>query len=387
MLEESLRRAFHEQVELTPPGVDRAEEIIRRTRRTRRWRTIGTSVGAVMTFVTLIAGVTLWQLMRAPGRPYDNSVLDADPTALPRPVVTTSIDPHDVASLGLDLRIGDLLWTTDGRRLDLGTFGAVERAYRVPAGWIYGGPAGVFLQPLNGDPVQIAPEGSRWSVSEDGRRVATVSDGELAVATVTPAGVEAGPNVGVPAHAAPTALLGSRVLLVGGPKGGRGYEFVPVEAAAQAVSPEWNPAVAGVFGVRSDAAVGLARAAGEVCLAALRPGGTAMTVAATPLCGFEPAGEDVTYRLSPDGGWLAEPDGDGLSLVSVDNALQGVPSARTCAAAGVRDPIWLDPRTVVAPFDGGVVRCQTDGARRVLAVPVEAGGGWELVPRLGPAER
>ncbi len=120
MLEETLRDAFHDQADLTPAGTDRADRIIRRTNRTRRWRRACTSLAALLAFAFLLGGVAGWQLLRSPRTGYDSSVLAADPTALPQPVTTASISPHDVASLGLDLRIGDLLWTTEGRRLDLG---------------------------------------------------------------------------------------------------------------------------------------------------------------------------------------------------------------------------------------------------------------------------
>ncbi|GAA1887220.1 hypothetical protein [Asanoa iriomotensis] len=384
MLEERLRRAFHDQVELTPAGTDRADQIIHRTRRTKRVRKAGVSIASLLAFSLLVGGVLGWQLLRSPRTGYDNSVFSADPTARPKPLVTASIDPDDVASLGLDLRIGDLLWTTDGRRLDLGANGDVERAYRVPAGWIYSSATGVFLQPVDGAPVQVAPEGSRWSVSEDGRRVAVMTDGQLTMAELSREGAQARGVINVPADSAPTAVLGDRVLVAGTAAGTRGYEFVQVAGASGAANPAWNEAVSGVFGTRSDAAVGLAKAGGQqLCLAALRPAGTAMAVDMTTICGFDHPGEDLTHTLSPDGGWLAQPDGDRLSLLSVDNALADFRSTKACEAAGVRSPIWLDARTVVAPYDGGVVRCQTDGVRKLLRAPASAGTDWALVPRLG----
>jgi len=389
MLEETLRRAFHDRVELTPAGSDRADDIIHRNRRSRRWRKAFTTLGALLAFVLLIGGVTGWQLLRSPRPGYDSSVFAADPTALPQPAVTASINAHDVASLGLDLRIGDLLWTTDGRRLDLGGFGAVDRAYRVPAGWLFGSTGGVYLQPVDGRPVQIAPEGSRWSVSEDGLRIAVVTGDKLSVAELSREGAMPLGTASVPADAAPTAMLGSRVLVAGNAGSARGYEFVTVDDAADVPSPVWNPTVSGVFGIRSDIAVGLAWTANQeqLCLAALHPDGPAMSIKTTKVCGFEPPAEGLTHSLSPDGGWLAEPAGDELSLFSVDSALAvGESAAKKCAAAGVRSPIWVDSSTVVAAYDGGVVRCQTNGERKLLSVPKAAGSGWDLVPRLGSTD-
>ncbi|HTF09172.1 MAG TPA: hypothetical protein VK659_13455, partial [Asanoa sp.] len=169
----------------------------------------------------------------------------------------------------------------------------------------------------------------------------------------------------------------------------RGYEFVTVDDAADVPSPVWNPTVSGVFGIRSDIAVGLAWTANQeqLCLAALHPDGPAMSIKTTKVCGFEPPAEGLTHSLSPDGGWLAEPAGDELSLFSVDSALAvGESAAKKCAAAGVRSPIWVDSSTVVAAYDGGVVRCQTNGERKLLSVPKAAGSGWDLVPRLGSTD-
>ncbi|HEV7707073.1 MAG TPA: hypothetical protein VGP16_02650 [Asanoa sp.] len=387
MLEETLRRALHDRVELTPAGSDRAEHIIRRNRRSRRWRKAFTTVGALLAFVLLVGGVIGWQLLRSPRPGYDSSVFAADPTALPQPATSASINAQDVAGLGLDLRIGDLLWTTDGRRLDLGGFGAVDRAYRVPAGWLFGSTGGVYLQPVDGQPVQIAPEGSRWSVSEDGLRIAVITGVKLSVAELSREGAKPLGTASVPVDAAPTAMLGSRVLVAGNAGSSRGYEFVTVNDAADTASPVWNPAVSGVFGIRSDIAVGLARTDNQLCLAALHPDGPTMLIKPTKVCGFQPAAEGLTHSLSPDGGWLAEPAGDELSLFSVDSALAAdVNAPKKCKAAGVRSPIWVDSSTVVAAYDGGVVRCQTDGVRKLLAVPKAAGSGWDLVPRLGSTE-
>ncbi|MEV4538871.1 hypothetical protein AB0J82_34370 [Asanoa sp. NPDC049518] len=390
MLEERLREAFQDRVELTPAGTNRADQIIHRTSRSRRWRRVGTSLAAVFAFTLLLGGTLGWQLLRSPRTGYDSSVFAADPTALPQPLVTASINPHDVASLGLDLRIGDLLWTTDGRRLDLGSHGDVEMVYRVPAGWLYGNASGgAFLQPVDGRSVEVAPEGSRWTVGDDGRRIAVVADNQLSMAALTREGTKRLGVVNVPADTAPTALLGNRVLATGTVSKGRGYEFVTVVDQSGWADPAWNPAVSGVLGTRSDAALGLAWTAGEkaLCLAALRPGSPGMTVTMTELCGFESPGEGVTNNLSPDGGWLAEPAGDQLRLLNVDNALIGTPTTKVCAAAGVRAPIWIDNTTVVASYDDGVVRCQTDGTRKLLEVPVAAGSSWDLVPRLGSADR
>ena len=154
MLEDSLRQALSEQVELTPAATGRADAVIRRGRAASKRRRVYTGLAAVLSFAMLIVGVTFWQTLV---RPAGSMTFSADPTALPQPAPTASIDERSppaasidersapaastderpvpvesidlalVAGIGLDLRVGNRLLTADGRRLDLVGVGDVDR--------------------------------------------------------------------------------------------------------------------------------------------------------------------------------------------------------------------------------------------------------------------
>jgi hypothetical protein len=370
MLEDSLRQALADQVELTPSAEGRAGAVIRRGRAANKRRGIFTGVAAVLSFAMLIVGVTFWQTLV---RPAGSMTFSADPTALPQPTPMASIDPASIAGVGLDLRVGNRLLTADGRRLDLTGVGDVARVYRVPAGWIYGGAAGFQLLTQNSARVVGGGDGVDWIVSADGRRVAYVNDTMLTVAEMWQSGIVTKARVTVPLGSSPTALVGDQVLLAG--KEGVGYVDVGADGAA---APVWNPSVLGVFGARSDVAAGLVDGS---CLAALRPGTAGVIAEPTPVCGL--AEPTAASSLSPQGDWLVEPTATGLRFIDVDEALAGQSVDKACAAEGVRATAWVNPITVAAAYAGGVLRCDIYGARAVVSLPDQIGKDWHLVPRLG----
>jgi hypothetical protein len=370
MLEDSLRQALADQVELTPSAEGRADAVIRRGRAANKRRGIFTGVAAVLSFAMLIVGVTFWQTLV---RPAGSMTFSADPTALPQPTPMASIDPASIAGVGLDLRVGNRLLTADGRRLDLTGVGDVDRVYRVPAGWVYGGAAGFQLLTQNSARVVGGGDGVDWIVSADGRRVAYVTDTMLTVAEMWQSGIVTKARVTVPLGSSPTALVGDQVLLSGNE--GVGYVDVGADGAA---APVWNPSVLGVFGARSDAATGLVDGS---CLAALRPGTAGVIAEPTPVCGL--AEPTAASSLSPQGDWLVEPTATGLRFIDVDEALAGQSVDKACAAEGVRATAWVNPITVAAAYAGGVLRCDIYGARAVVSLPDQIGKDWHLVPRLG----
>jgi hypothetical protein len=380
MLEDSLRESFHSQVQLTPAASGRIDEVIRRGRAAQRRRLAGSWAVAVTTFVALIAGTAVWQGVTHPRYGQGSSSgFNADPLAGPTPAI--SLDPDDVAGIGLDLRIGDRLWTSDGRRIELAGTGDVTTVYRVPAGWIYGGADGVRLLSPDGATLSSADEAKDWAVSADGQRIAYVAGTSLHVEAIGTRGFTRQSTVAVPKGTAPAALLGDRVLVSAPVAKGRGFGFVDARATG---SPKWNTSVLAVYGTRSDAATGLVRGDnGAGCIAALRPGPNGLAVARGSECELSTPKGDARQRLSPDGGWLAEPSTDNVMLVSVDRALAGLTHAVRCEAPGVRQAAWIDSTTVATASDSGVVRCHTDGSRTVVALPPEAGADWQLVPRLG----
>jgi hypothetical protein len=398
MLEDSLRESFSRQVELTPPATPFVDDVIRRGQRARRRRFAGSSVAAVIVFVVLLSGIGIWQVLTRPGGGISPLTLSADPTAGPSPQV--SLDPGDVAGVGLDLRIGDRLWTTDGRMLKLSGVGAVTTVYRVPAGWLYGGSEGFNLLTDDGRPSGAGFPTARWAVSADGRRIAYVLGSQLHLADIRPDGFLRTASVTVPADAAPAALLGTRVLVSIASGKTRAFDYVDAAPAAGVppVPAAWNTSVLAVFGTRSDVAAALVRPVeGKgACLAALRPTPAGMTVARGSDCGLASPEGEVAHRLSPDGGWLAQPAGGKLELVDLDRSLAAaaaaaagpgaIPAPRrsvACAANGIRQPAWINATTVAAAYRDGVVRCKTDGTSALVALPPQIGSNWTLVPRVG----
>jgi hypothetical protein len=396
MLEDSLRESFSRQVERTPPPTPFVDEVIRRGQRARRRRFAGSAVAAVVAFLVLVSGIGVWQALTRPGGGVNPLMFNADPTAAPSPQV--SLDPGEVAGIGLDLRIGDRLWTTDGRMLALPGVGPVTAVYRVPGGWLYGGSDGVNLLTDGGVPSGDGLATSRWAVSADGRRIAYVIGSGLHLAEIRPNGFHRTVTVSVPADAEPAVLLGTRVLVSVASGRTRAYTYVDpaVPASGPPATDTWNTGVVAVYGTRSDAAAALVRPAdgASPCLAGLRPAATGMTVAQGADCGLAAPQGDATHRLSPDGGWLAQPAGGKLELIDLDRSLAATtaagpgaaPSVRrsvACAANGVRQPAWINVTTVAAAYRDGVVRCRTDGTSTLVALPPQIGSNWTLVPRVG----
>jgi hypothetical protein len=400
MLEDSLRQALSEQVELTPAATGRADAVIRRGRAASKRRRVYTGLAAVLSFAMLIVGVTFWQTLV---RPAGSMTFSADPTALPEPAPTASIDERSppaastdersappastderpvpvesidlalVAGIGLDIRVGNRLLTVDGRRLDLVGVGDVDRVVRVPAGWVYGGRGAFQVLAHDGTGVIGGGDAEAWTVSTDGRRVAYVTDTVLTVAEMWRNEFVTKAHVTVPAGSSPVALVGTKVLI----SGQQGAAYVDVGADVGA-TPTWDPSVRAVFGTGPHAVTGLVN--GD-CLAALTPGATGVVTETTPVCGL--VRPNAASSLSPQGDWLVEATSSGMRFVNVNEALAGRAVDKACAAAGVRATAWVNPITVAAAYAGGVVRCNIHGARVVVAKQDKIGKDWQLVPRLG----
>jgi hypothetical protein len=382
MLEDSLRESFASQVELTPSASARVDEVIRRGRRVRKRRLAGAWAGSVVAFVALIAGTTVWQAIARPRAGGESTTFSADLTGGADPTPMISINPGDVAGIGLDLRIDSQLWTTDGRRIDMSGVGDVTAVFRVPAGWVYGGAEGVQLLTNDGF-TATAGAATGWAVSADGHRIAYVAGTQLVVAAIGTGGFRTTERVAVPAGTAPAALLGDRVLVSAPTRNkARGYGYVGFDGTT--ATPTLNTTVLAVYGTRSDVAAGLVQFAGRgACVAALRPEAGGLVVTRGADCRLSVPDDAAAQPLSPDGGWLAESRADGLHLMNVDSALAGRSQTVDCPARGARQPAWIDPNTVAAASDRGVVRCRTDGSHSLVPLPSGVGGSWQLVPRLG----
>lgn len=374
-LEDDLRQALTEQVELTPAATARADAAIRRGRAAGKRRTVYTGFAAVMAFAMLIVGVTYWQTLVEPA---DGLSFSADPTALPQPTPLASINPASIAGVGLDLRIGNGMLTAEGDRIELSGVGDVTRAYRIPIGWIYGGKDGFQVLTADSGVVIGGGAGTSWTVSPDGRRVAYVDDARLTVAEMWQSGMVVKAHVTVPTGSAPVAFVGQKVLITSA--AGSSYVEVGADGTAQ---PTWNPSVLAVFGAGPDAAAGLVT--GQRCLAALTPSGRdGVRAEPTPVCGL--AEPTPASSLSPDGDWLVEPTPTGLRFIDVTEAIGGKSVDKRCAVEGVESTAWVNSITVAAKYAGGVLHCDIYGARAVVALPAAVGDDWQLVPRLGSIE-
>src|SRR5206468_4411061 len=104
----------------------------------------------------------LWRLLETPrGSTTDVALLNGD-------------GGRDFAvAASLDLRVGQELWSADGRRLPLAGVGKVTWVHRVPAGWLYGGQVGnVRLLTIAGALVDPHIDAPTVVVSSDGTEVA-----------------------------------------------------------------------------------------------------------------------------------------------------------------------------------------------------------------------
>jgi hypothetical protein len=324
----------------------------------------------------------------------------------------------------LDLRVGNQLWTPDGRRLDLPGAGSVTWAYRVPAGWVYGGTAGT-LRMLFTDGATAGPDRAADAavVSADGQRIAWSTPGigatTLTVGQLTTDGLEPVAYTRFSDQAQPVAIVGRDVMV--GRSGGAGQadSYDVWDPSATAFTPNWGIKLASVYGDAGDGRLlGLAETAKGAEVGTGQPKDAAMAgvpapdgspAALAPMRAANgpcliryPAAEPKLLKLagadsvdcgldlspgiregsaSPDGQWLVAMATVGVMFVSLNGA---APAAiRICPIRGRSAPVWEDSRAVLVKTDDGLVRCGLDGTRRLIPVDGLPGSGWDLVPALG----
>lgn len=381
MLEESLREMFAARVEYAPSTHEVAARAIRRGRAIRRRRTVASSLAAATALVLTIGAVGSfggWWQVEERGRPGTAAGLDPLPEGTATSEAAPTPTPGPENGIGLDLRVGDLLWTSDGRQLRLTGVGEVLRSYRVPDGWVYGGAANVRLMRPDGTSVSLSGEEDRWVVSPDGGRIAFVVGTALYVADLRATGLAVRASRNVPPAATPVAFVGDRVAVSAGSLG------FDVLDPAKADPPAWNPDVVAIYGSQQDTAIGLVRLPGQpgFCVAQLTRTGAGLRPEATGACdlGLDTAGSPP--RLAPDGAWLAAADAGRINLVDLTRALRGHRAVVSCQVRSRATPAWADAGTLVTDDGSDVVRCHTDGSRQTVALPEGVTAGWELVPKL-----
>ncbi|HYN92983.1 MAG TPA: hypothetical protein VES42_03955 [Pilimelia sp.] len=426
-LEDALREAFARRVAALPGLDDPAGRAIRHARAARRRRAVGSGFAAGVALLLLLGGALRlhgWWLP-GPGRPPVGPVAlpsgaeasdvpaptPAQPFAFPGERDERTAAPRQATpgptfpppALGLDLRVGDELWTVEGDRVPLTGAGQVTRVYRVPAGWVYGGADTVRLLRRDGrSSVPLAAVDGPWAISPDGTRLALVAGRELQVREVGEAGLRAGVAVAVPADAEPVAFAGDHVVI----SGGDAARFDSLDPAGP-YRPTWSDTVLAVYGGAGAAATGLVRGPkrGTVCLARLRPERTGLAVAKRGGCRKAADLAPQPHAVSPGGRWLAErgatsvrlrdlpktfaekPPGGGASPdargdVAASTAKPVEEPVVTCPTTGSVAPAWADGETLLTAARDQVIRCRTDGGREVVALPPEVGVRWAFVPDL-----
>ncbi len=383
-LERALRDTFAVQVTVPPPGPHAAPHAaaIQRAGSIRRRRT-----AAIVAGVALVAAVVMGAA--AALTPYEPRT----PTPADQPVEPSAVEyTHN-----------GLLHTASGQTvpLSLKDGHALQRIYRVPAGWIYESdnylniPRIVLVRP-DGRATVLVPEGGdlvadtrgrrmAWQ-SRDGRRVTVADlDGDRLVQRGTT------PLPASPRDIRVVALVGDRVVLerVSSCCGGEGPAYAPPaydtwDPNAGAFVPTWRTGIDPLHGVSSGGLllVGLAPAkpAGkesrEACLVLVEPAAGLRTK--KQACGLGLSLGSTVGRISPDGKWLVDTDQDGNTcLFDLDTAFGAGRGARRCGFPDTTTSVftWIDDRTVVAPLSGGngVVRWTVDGDPTVVTLPIANG--------------
>jgi hypothetical protein len=429
-LEDELRATFAARAAELPALEDAAGRAIRQAVRVRRRQAALAGLAIVITIGLVGIGV-----LHAPW-PSGQAPVMADAKA--------SFQVSTVLGIRLDLRVGNELWTADGRRVELPGAGAVTWVYRVPAGWVYGGTAGVLRMVLSdGVPADLDQPADAAVVSTDGQRIAWSGAGAggptLTVGQLTGTGVDTVARTVVRQPARPVAIVGSAVV-VGLAKSASYDVWTP----STAFTPTWPMKFTSVYGDDGEGGVlgladgvgaletastgdpiskaaasresasrgGLAKNAGAgdapearstqgpvpdgptgpaspqaaptgQCLVRYRLSG----VTAPPKfldagdCGLGLAAGAGRGSASPDGRWLAAAGTDGLMFVSLAGAVRKL--ARACPVKSRAAPVWEDSGAVLVATGEGLVRCRVDGSRKVIAVDGLPESGWDVVPALG----
>jgi len=423
-LEDELRAAFAARTAELPALEDPAGRAIRHASRIRRRQTLlaGLAVLVTMGLVGIGALQAPWQRGQVLGLELD--------TAQPSTMLVA-------AALGirLDVRVGNQLWTADGRRLSLPGAGSVTWVYRVPTGWVYGGSTGTLRMLLSdGAPADVDVPVDTAVVSTDGQRIAwssgPVGTRVLQIADLTGSGVDTVAHTSLAAAAEPVAIVGSSVLV--GLSDGIGYRVWNPPDGYTADSPL---RLAGVYGdggdgsllglddttgggivvpptaspVAADQGVEVGKGLGMGSVAEANPPAPSATLVRSGLPGKESSGPClVRYPMaggrfvrkslmeacglgladgiaegsaSPDGRWLVAEASSGVTFVSLDSASK--PLIRVCPVRGRGAPVWEDADTVLVDSDDGLVRCGVDGSRQVISIDGLPAGGWSLVPAMG----
>lgn|GEM_PF-2089583 len=406
-LEDELRATFAARTADLPAMEDVADRAMRRAARTRRRHAV--MIGFAMVVTVALVGIGVMQVplhvVQAP--------IMADASA--------SVEVSTMLGIRLDLRVGNQLWTADGRRLPLSGVGAVTFVYRVPAGWVYGGTAGILRMVLaDGALTDLHAAVDAAVVSMDGERIAwstgTPGGEVLSVGQLTGTGLDTLAQTKVAAPAQPVAIVGTSVVVGKESVAGRPADY-DVWNPPEVFVPTWPLKLASVYGDAGDGSViGLAdagdqtadaravdaakkakvpvpdgtdsavapvRTQAESCLIRYPLSGLALhDVKSQSDCGLALTPGTARGATSPDGQWLATTAVKGLMFVNLTDP-SPQPSTRLCPTDGGAAPAWEDSSAVLVATGGGLVRCGLDGSRRLVKVAGLPATNWDVVPALG----
>jgi hypothetical protein len=394
VVEDLLRNTFAHQVSDAPVLDDPASPAIRGARRARGRRHLGAGLASVLALAILSGGMLAvrehwWQ--EPPGTGITSPVVP-----LPDPVPSDPV-PWDGTGAGLEIRVANWLWTTDGDRLLLSGSALVDRAYRTPGGLLYGNASEILLRGNDGAVIELAGGAGHWQVSPDAAWIVLIQDGVAQVAALGSRGLGEPARAEVPDGTVPVTFWGERVVLAG--PDGAGFDIW--DPADGDYVPVWTDRIVAVFGQVGD----------DLAVLADRPDGRCLVLVTAAAGGLHPAeglGCDLPLPvddgdhggrhgwLAPGGQWIAVADGDDVLLVEMAAAFHDDARAAAGAAAGAAavrcpgrasvTPVWWDNTTLLTADAMGAISCHVDGAIERLGLPDRLGTRWAYVPLLGTAE-
>ena len=400
MIEEELRAAFLARTRTLPAMADAAGVAISRARTIRRRRHVAGAAVAVL-FVLSVSGGVLRYFGTIGQVSVDTELASESPARV-------------AAANTMDVRVGQELWTADGRHFALSEVGTVTWVRRVPAGWLYAGDTGgVRLLSPDGSSVDPQIEGTDVAVSPDGTRVAwsmaaaaSVPSRIIFAARLSAKGVVAERvSANAPQGVQPIGFAGARVLLRQAVQANPGaeprqyrYDFWTI---GHSYTPTWVDKVSTLYGEYRSSVLGQVPGAdGEDCLALFEPAPDGLRLE-TKRCGLNvnPSDEGA---LSPTGRWLALRTPTRLRLLDLDRVfgelttlsngpsptptpvVTKAPNPVTCQAeASAGPPIWIGPKLVIATTPKGWAVCTASGKAAAVDDPALAQLTWAPVPGTG----
>ncbi|MFI7575041.1 hypothetical protein [Micromonospora sp. NPDC049497] len=375
-LEQALRETLARRVAVPPRlTADPAGVAIRRAARSQRRRTLAGVAMAAVTTVAVSTGMV--QLGREPRMPNEAVVVLGDPYASSRPPTTQSVAPSMPAvdlPVGVDLVLGDVLATADGRRLTLAGLRPVDRVQRSrdSDGWlVVGGPtaAGRSLWAVRptGPPQVLLSGADEIVLSGDGRQVAWREGTQLGEGGILNNKVVAVVRRAAPDAAFPVGFAGDRVLIRLHPER-PGHALWHPPTGQVSVGPDRT--TTHVHGPGPDGLVVAQVSAGtprRPCLALLDPARDLAPARTT--CGPALTG-DGRGGVSPDGRWLLVNGRDTALLVDLAAA---TPTGRPAGPPVVGDVAWTPDTALHVTADGMLVQVEAAAVvagREVSSSPV-----------------